>query len=72
MSIEDFKDANDELISDLSYKSPNSASFLKTRNSCSFQAVGGHVDSPGSGARVIRFSLNSEDFLVVNSLRIQF
>jgi len=37
MSLELLKDANDELISELSYKEPNTASFITARNSCIFK-----------------------------------
>lgn len=72
MSSEVLTYVNDYLISAWSYTNPNTASFLKSRNSCSIQAVGGNVYALGSGVRVIRFNINSEDFLDVNSLRVQF
>jgi len=63
MSLELLKDANDELISELSYKEPNTASFITARNSCSFQAIGSNVYSPNSGVRIIRFNISGEDWV---------
>ena len=70
--MEILKDASDELISHLSYKNPSTASYIIDRNSASFHAVGGDTYSPVSGVRLIKFNINSEDFLDPNSLRIQF
>ena len=72
MSLELLKDANDELISELSYREPNTASFIISRNSCSFQAIGSNVYSPSSGVRIIRFNISGEDWVDPSTLRIVF
>ena len=72
MSIEILSDMNDELISNLNYKNPRTASYIIERNSCTFHAVGGNVYKPTSGIRVIRFNINAEDFLDPSSFRVMF
>ena len=66
------RDQNDELISSLSYKNPTSASYIISRNSCTFHCVGGNIYTATSGAKLIKFYLTSEDFLDPHSLRVQF
>jgi len=72
MSLEIFKDMNDELISHLNYKNPKTASYIIERNSCSFHAIGGNVYKPTSGVRLLRFNIAAEDFLDPSTLRIMF
>ena len=72
MSLELLKDANDELISELSYKEPNTASFITSRNSCSFQAIGSNVYSPSSAVRILRFQISGEDWVDPSTIRIVF
>ena len=72
MSLEIFKDMNDELISHLNYKNPRTASYIIERNSCSFHAIGGNVYKPTSGVRLLRFNIAAEDFLDPSTLRIMF
>ena len=62
MSLEMLKDADDQLISNLSYKNPSTASYILERNSSSFQAVGANIYKPSAGVKLIRFQINSEDF----------
>lgn len=71
-SIELLKDANAELITGLSYKDPNTASFNTSRTSCSFQAVGGNVYSCARCVRIIRLNLPGEDWVDPPTLRIVF
>ena len=67
-----YQDNNDELTPSLSYKTPNTASYIISRKSSTFHCVGGNIYTPGSGARLIKFYLSGEDFLDPHSLRIQF
>ena len=72
MSIEILKDVSDELISSLSYKNPQTASYIIDRSSCSFQAIGGNIYKPTSGVRLIRFNIATEDLIDPNTIRVQF
>ena len=72
MSIEILNDASDQLIPNLNFKQPATASYIIDRHSASFHAIGGNVYRPTSGVRLIRFNLNSEDFLEPSTLRVMF
>ena len=72
MSIEILNDASDQLIPNLNFKQPATASYIIDRHSASFHAIGGNVYKPTSGVRLIRFNINSEDFLEPSTLRVMF
>ena len=67
-----YQDNSDQLIQSLSYKSPNTASYIVERSNSSFQAIGSNAYGPTAGTKVIKFSLTSENFLDCNTLRVQF
>ena len=72
MSIEILSDASDQLIPNLNFKQPATASYIIDRHSASFHAIGGNVYKPTSGVRLIRFNISSEDFLEPSTLRVMF
>ena len=72
MSIEILSDASDQLIPNLNFKQPATASYIIDRHSASFQAIGSNVYKPTAGVRLLRFSLSAEDFLEPSTVRVMF
>ena len=63
----------DILIPHISYKNPDSASYVVRREMCSFYPSGSDIYQPTSGVRVIRINLNSsEGWVDPSSIRIVF
>ena len=66
--------ADDYLIDSLSFKLPNSASYVQERKSSTFWATGSNIYKSDSGVKVIRFQLNGDDnnWLDPGSVVVQF
>ena len=62
---------NDKLIESLSYKLDNSASYVVSRESSTYYAVGSNEYSP-KGVRVIKLLINGSDWLDPSTVRVQF
>ena len=53
--------AEDFLIDALSFKLPNSASYVTERKSSTFWATGSNIYTSSSGVKVLKFQLNGDD-----------
>ena len=61
----------DSLIDGLSFRLPNSATFINDRRWVSFFPSGGHEFSP-RGVKIIKFMIVGTDWLDPSTVRVQF
>ena len=64
--------AEDKLIDSLSFKTPNSASYITDRKSVSFHPSGSNVYSSTTGTKLIKIVLTGQDWLDPTTVRIIF
>jgi hypothetical protein len=62
----------DKLIDSLSFKLPSNASYVSNRRGCTFWPSGSNVYTTGSGTKLLKFNLVSEDWLDTSTVRVFF
>ena len=62
---------NDKLLPNLSFELPKGASFVTARTLCTFYPVGAASIQP-DGVRLLRFTLATDGWLDVSTLRLSF
>lgn len=67
-----YADKSDELIINLSYKTPSTASYMIERTRSRFHAIGGNLYAASNGIKLVKFQVTSEHILDPRSLRFQF
>ena len=62
----------DKLIDGLSFKLESGASYINERKFVTFHPQGSNIYSPSSGSKLIRISLQGQNWLDPNTLRVAF
>ena len=73
MSEEVISESTEVLSDKLSFKIPNTASYINTRRSVNLPCVGSNIyTGGGSGTKLLRFQLNSDHWCDLDTLRVNF
>ena len=71
--VEELKNSSeDKCIEDLSFKTPESASYITERKSLTFHPSGSNVYNPSGGTKLIKIVLTGDGLLDPASFRIMF